>query len=124
MSGLGKSVFKGLAGSIAVVAAICWLLGIAELFADISDDILDVASVGILGVAAFSAGYIATQLYRSKGLLQGLLCGAGLFSLALILSLIFSEFEFRNIAVIKGVVCVIAGISGGVIGINTKKTKE
>ena len=124
MSDIGKSVLKGVASSIAVVLLICMAMGFAELFADIPEELLDAASVAILSIAAFSAGYVATQLHRSKGLLQGILCGGGIFALTLILSLTFAEFEFRNIAVVKGIFCGVAGMVGGVKGVNTKKTRE
>lgn len=124
MSEIGKSVLRGLAGAVAVILLICTLIGFAELFADISEEILDIASVAILSVAAFSAGYFATQIYRSKGLIQGILCGATAFGLALLLSLAFEEFECRDIAVVKGVFCLLSGMIGGVKGVNTKKTKE
>lgn len=124
MSDIGKSVLKGVASSIAVVLLICMAMGLAELFADIPEELLDAASVVILSIAAFSAGYVATQLHRSKGLFQGILCGGSIFALTLILSLTFAEFEFRNIVVVKGIFCVVAGMVGGVKGVNTKKTRE
>lgn len=124
MSGLGKSVLKGLACSLGVILLICTVIGFAELFADISEEILDIASVAILSVAAFAAGYAATQLHRSKGMVQGILCGVGLFMLALLLSLVSSEFEFRDIAVVKAIFCLLFGMVGGVKGVNTKKTGE
>lgn len=124
MSGIGKSVLKGLASSVGVIFLISVIIGLAELFFDITEDILNLASVAILSVAAFSAGYIATQLHRSKGMLQGILCGAGLFLLTLLLSLAFSELELRDVAVVKAVLCILAGVAGGVKGVNTKKTKE
>lgn len=117
-----KSVQKGVAAAGVILVAICLIFSIIQLFADVSDSLLTFISTAVLGAVSFSAAYISTQLCRSKGLLQGLLCGALVFALTLLASVMTREFSFTDLTVIKAVVCLIAGAVGGIKGINTKKT--
>ena len=123
MSELAKSVRRGIVSSFGAVIAASVVLGIAQLCLDIPDGILDAVSVVTLGAASYTAGYVSTQQYRSKGLAQGLLCGAGIFAAVFLLSLIFGQLVFSEIFAAKAAACIAAGILGGVIGVNTKKTK-
>lgn len=119
-----KSVLCGLVCGIAAVFAICTLLGIIMLILNIPDEILSIISVAILALSAYAAGYFSTQLFRSKGMIQGAMCGAGLFFTAFVLSAAFKSFTFSDMAAIKAAACLTAGVVGGVKGVNTKKTKE
>ena len=122
MSSFSKSVLRGIAVSFGVILLICAVLATAEQYFDLSDTVLDITSVLILGIASFVASYAATQLYRSRGLLQGILCGASIFLIVFLLSIAFGEFEFKDATIIKAIICVLAGVVGGVKGVNTKKT--
>ena len=117
-----KSVHKGVAAAAVMLMAICLILSILQLFADISDGILSFISVAVLGTVSYTAAYISTQLCRTKGLLQGVLCGTSVFSVALLASVLTHEFSFTDMTAVKAVVCLIAGIAGGIKGVNTKKT--
>ena len=122
MSSFSKSVLRGIAVSFGVILLICAVLATAEHYFDLSDTVIDITSVLILGIASFAASYAATQLYRSRGLLQGILCGASIFLIVFLLSIAFGEFEFMDATIIKAIICVLAGVVGGVKGVNTKKT--
>lgn len=117
-----KSVQKGVAAAGVILVAICLIFSIIQLFADVSDSLLTFISTAVLGAVSFSAAYISTQLCRSKGLFQGMLCGALVFALTLLASVMTREFSFTDLTVIKAIVCLIAGAVGGIKGINTKKT--
>lgn len=124
MSVSRKSLISGLifAGITLLLCAIA--AGAAAMFFDIPDAVLDAAAVIIIGAAAYFAAYRSTQINRSKGIKQGFLCGVSLFLLLFILSLMFSVCHFSELMAVKAAVCLIFGIVGGVIGINTKKTKR
>ena len=117
-----KSVQKGVASAAAILLGICLILSILQIFADISDGLLSAVSVLVLGISSYSAAYISTQICRSKGLLQGILCGVTVFLLTLLVSLLAHEFSFTDLTVVKAIACLIAGVVGGIMGVNTKKT--
>ena len=117
-----KSLQKGVAAATVIMIAVCLVISAVQLFVDISDDLLSIVSVAVLATVSYASAYISTQLYRSKGLLQGVLCGSVVFALVLSASIITHNFRFTDLTVIKGTVCIIAGAVGGVKGINTKKT--
>ena len=124
MSEISRSLAFGLAAALGVTLCASVILGAAQLFLDIPDGILTAASCAVMGGAAYAAGYTATQQKRSRGLIQGALCGAGIYIFALILSIASGLCEFSDMSAIKAAVCLIFGIIGGVKGVNTKKTGE
>lgn len=117
-----KSVQKGVALAAAILFVICLILSILQLFADISDELIIAASVLVLGISAYASAYISTQICRTKGLIQGVLCGVSVFLLTLLVSLLAHEFSFTDLTVVKAIACLIAGAVGGIMGVNTKKT--
>ncbi len=119
---LYKSVLRGLLAAGGFIFSVSTVVGVVELYLNISDGILNLVSAAIISAAAFFAGYFSTQLCRTKGLLQGLLCGALLYLSALLISLAAGEFVFSDMALIKAAGCLISGTAGGITGVNTKKT--
>lgn len=121
---MSRSVISGIAAAAAAVGAFCLVLGIAQLFFDIPDVILSYASCAVLGIACYAAGYSSTQIKRSMGLVQGLLCGLSVFLISLASGIVFGQFIFSDMTLIKAAVCLISGGIGGIKGVNTKKTRE
>ena len=78
----------------------------------------------MLGFLCFLSAYFSTQIKRSKGLLQGVVSATVIYILAVALSLMFDKFIMSELVIIKLIVCVVCGISGGIKGVNTKHTKE
>lgn len=124
MSEIAKSTAKGVAAGICFALGLCFLVALISVFADIPDGALDVISALIFSAAAYLAGFVSTQICRSKGLVQGVICGLALFLTALLLSAAFKKIEFSDIAAMKFALSLCSGAVGGVKGINTKKTKE
>lgn len=118
-----KSVFLATIFAAGVIFSLSCISGFVCVFVDFSDSLLDLISVLILCAASFSSGWFSTQLKRTKGLLQGFLCGSVLFLGIFIISFAAGKFEFRDMTIVKGAVCLVFGILGGVTGVNTKKTK-
>lgn len=122
MSEMKNSLLRGLAFSLGVLLAVSAAVGTVALLADISDELLGILSIGILALAAYSAAHASTQLCRSKGLIQGLICGAAVYSAAFLAGLLFFGAELSEAAAIKALACILAGAAGGIKGVNTKKT--
>lgn len=119
-----KSVSKGLLCALGVIFLFSCALGAVQLFLNISDSVLKLLSVSILAAASYYAGCAATKICRTRGLIQGLLCGGAIFLLAAIISAALGLFDFEDVAPIKAIVCLVFGGIGGVRGVNAKLTGE
>lgn len=117
-------ILKGIVKSFTITGVICVIISIAMLFVDLSDKVLQIISVVLLGLFAYMSAYFSTQIARTKGLLQGVICGSIIFISILLLSIIFNRFTFSNMLFIKLIVAILLGAVGGIKGINTKHTKE
>ncbi len=122
MSDFKNSLLRGFAISLAAALAVSTAVGTAALFIDIPDGLLDKLSFAVLALAAYIAAYASTQFYRSKGLIQGLICGAGVFAAAFICGTVFLKQLPSDYAAVKAVLCAVFGAIGGIKGVNTKKT--
>lgn len=121
---LFKSVLTGIGISLLSVVIFCAALGTVMLFFTVSDSMLSAVSLAVIGISAYVGGYFSTQKFRSMGLIQGVLCGAGLFLAIFLLSAAFDLFSFEDMTLIKAAVSAVCGVVGGVKGVNTKKTRE
>ena len=72
-----------------------------------------------LSTGCFVSGYVLGRKKRRGGIKQGLLCGLALFLLCLIGGLIFGSVTAGGFFA-KLSVCVIAGVAGGVMGVNNR----
>lgn len=72
-----------------------------------------------LSLGCLTAGYILGRKKRKEGIKQGFLCGAALLLISLALGIFFGEVSFWGFFG-KFLICMAAGITGGVLGVNSK----
>ena len=92
------------------------------LFLDFSDTLLKLLSVVEIIVLSYLSSYSATQKYREKGALQGLAIGFAISVFLLITTLIINK-GISDFCITKLFSCIISSLLGGIIGVNTRKTK-
>lgn len=73
-----------------------------------------------LSAGGFASGYICGKYRRHRGLIDGVICGAVLYSLLFAVGAFAGEFT----DVKKLLLLVIAGAVGGVSGVNSKRPKK
>ena len=92
------------------------------LFLELNELTVLLISYLIISVKAYSFAYIQTQIKREFGYLIGLKCGIlsyiSYFIIAILLNL-----KFSGNLIIKLVICIVFGVLGGIIGVNSNKTK-
>lgn len=78
--------------------------------------------MGLVSLAAgcLTAGYVLGRKKKRSGIKQGVLCGMALFLLCLIGGVIFGSVTAGGFFA-KLTVCLIAGIAGGVLGVNSER---
>lgn len=122
MRELLKSVRTGTVAGIASMLFLCALMAVLQQFIDINERLLGVVSVMIVSVSSYVSAYTSTQLCRTKGLIQGILCATTLYILLFAITLFRGEISVETFSPSKLIFCLIFGVVGGVKGINTKKT--
>ena len=107
------SVTVGAAAAVTVLLLTSLVMFILQLPADWG------YVMGLVSLAAgcLTAGYVLGRKKRRSGIKQGLLCGMALFLLCFVGGLIFGSVTVGGFFG-KLTVCVIAGVTGGVLGVN------
>lgn len=72
-----------------------------------------------LSLGCLTAGYILGRKKKKEGIKQGFLCGAALLLISFILGIFFGEISFWGFFG-KALICTASGITGGVLGVNSK----
>lgn len=70
-----------------------------------------------LSLGCFSGGFVLGKQKKREGIKQGLLLGSGLLLICVVFGFIFGDMSFGGFFG-KALVCWIAGIVGGVLGVN------
>lgn len=70
-----------------------------------------------LSVGCFAGSFALGRRKKRNGIKQGLLCSGGFLLIVLVFGLILGDVSFGGF-LLKGFVCNLAGIMGGVIGVN------
>ena len=109
----GMAVTAGAFAAVAVLLLTSLVLFVLQLPADWGY-IMGLLS---LSVGCFTAGYVLGRKKRRSGIKQGALCGTAMFLLCLIGGVFFGSVTLGG-ALAKLAVCMIAGITGGVSGVN------
>ena len=111
----GTAVTAGAFAAVAVLLLTSLVLFVLQLPADWGY-IMGLLS---LSTGCFVAGYVLGKRKRRSGIKQGLLCGMALFLLCLVGGIISGSVTAGGFFA-KLAVCLIAGITGGVTGVNSR----
>lgn len=119
-----KPIIIGIiAGSIATAVVLLIMALILTLW-DFSPDAAVPMSSIALAIGSFTAGILASKLYRRKGLLLGLLTGLFLFMIITLISLAVSKTGFSLFTLIRFFIIVLSSVIGGIMGVNTGNRKK
>lgn len=120
-----SNVVKILKGSILsiVFTIICLLVySIILTNTEISESTINYVVIGITGISILIGSIISVSRIAKKGILNGALVG-GIYIIAIYLlsGIINSNFDINLSTIILMFTSIIAGMLGGVIGVNIKK---
>lgn len=118
-----NSIVKILFGT-AVGITVCFLLLLAFSFIMTVSSIPDVAAVvfsfAAIAVGSFVAGFVSLWKIGRQGLVNGLICGALIAVLHLILSLLFGDGGKLLYIIVSVVVELLFAVFGGVVSVNAR----
>lgn len=122
----GEKRFKAIIFGVIIGAALCALLLaiFSVLFSKagfLPTEYLWIFVTAILALSGFAGGYVSSAIYKSKGLLTGLITGAVLF-LAVAAGTFLNESSDPNeLLLYKALALIVCGAIGGIIGVNKKE---
>ena len=112
----GLSLLSGL-GALTAAAA---LLSAAAVFCDLSDSAVKGLSGIALAAGCFACSFVSANRRRRKGLLSGLICGAAVFCLTLIIGAFTVRIFSAGGFFCKLLIVLSASALGGLKGVNTR----
>lgn len=117
-----KAVGIGTAAALAMILILlCAECGVVMMLPSIPKVSLPYLAAAAIAVGTFAGGYIAAAIAGSRGLITGLLCGAGVTVCLLILGLCSGSFQPGAMTLIRAAVSLVFAALGGVKGINSKE---
>ena len=109
---------------ISFLIAIMFLIITATIFAytSINDRYLNMFVFGIVALSVFIGSTLSLKKIKKKGFLFGALFGIIFLALIYLFTVIaYKGFFFTNTLGIYALICSLAGVLGGIIGVNLNK---
>ncbi len=121
-----KAVIYGLSSLVGAVMCVVSMLLLAAicLYTDMSENYSSLLSGISLGIGGFVAGYLASKKIKSGGILNGAVCGVFIYLIVIIVSLFVSSGGLTNNTLFHFMITAIAGMVGGIIGVNFSNRKR
>ncbi len=123
MHTFSRAIGYGLLAGAGTVIFVCSSVSVLQIFISLPDGIINAAAILTLSLASYISAYSSAQLCRSKGLIQGVICGTVIFFAVFLPGIIMSKDPPTEQSLLKLILCILSGAVGGIKGINTKKTR-
>ena len=114
------TILKAAVIGMGLSAALLLLFSFLLSKKDIPFEVLPLFTSLLIIISSFLAGYIAAKKLKQRGMAVGAGCGALIFLVIALFSLMKSS-SVGTLALIKLALSVISGSIGGVLGVNSKK---
>ena len=121
----GRGIFKGVLISLAVSFLAFVVFAFVLMFLAVDEKIVSAIAVCISMISVFAGSYIGAKIVRQKGWLWAGICGLVYYVIlyASALSAI-KEFNFSPKTLIMMLIGTLAGMIGGIFGINSGGKKK
>lgn len=96
------------------------LISLLILHSNLSINCIHPITIICGGIEGLASGYLAARLYRKKGLLMGLICGAFLSIIIFIITIFNTGVLIRASEFAKILIVCVSACFGGVFGVNSK----
>ena len=109
------------AGGGCTVLLLLLMTEVFVLLRQIPQDALFALTVILAGIGAFCGGWIAGRISGSAGFLYGICCGGLMFVLLLVCGICFFGKEIGTLSFLRLGVMLLAGMTGGIVGVNRRR---
>lgn len=114
-------IVKGSITSIVLTLLLLLILALLLTYTTLQENIINPTIIVITGISILIGSSISTLKIKKNGLLNGSMVGLiYIFTLYIISIIIGSGFKFNMYSIIMTIISIIAGMIGGVIGVNLK----
>lgn len=117
-----KSLKIGITNAGIILCILIPIFSVTVLLFDFNDILLKSLTIFGINTIGYLSSYSATQKYREKGAIQGIAIGLAISLILLITTLILNK-GISEFYVTKLIYCIISSLLGGIVGVNTRKTK-
>ena len=100
------------------VAAIIFAMSLVLAIGNIPAALIMPLATAALAIRAFSAGIASAKINKSKGMACGAVAGILLFLLVWASGGIIGNGDFSTVTAIKAGIVILAGVLGGIVGVN------
>lgn len=116
------NVFKGLALSFIFTLILLFLFSIILTYTNISEDTIAPVTIIITIISILMGASIGTSKIKKNGIVFGGIIGLiYIITLYLISSIVETGFSLNMYSIIMIILSIIAGMIGGIVGVNIKK---
>ena len=123
--GFKTNIIRIVKGSLlAIIVSVIFLIIFAVLltYTNLSENSITPVVLAIVGLSILMGSYLSTKKIQQNGILNGAIVGIiYMLILYIVSSVIFMDFSFSASSLIMIGCGMIAGIIGGIIGVNTNK---
>lgn len=117
-----KSVFLGVLSTFLITIIFISLCSVVIMKTGLlSTELTDYIMLALLSMAVFCGGFISAKINKSAGLICGGITGIIIFLTITLTSIIINTTSFSTITLLRLIFCIIAGMFGGVLGVNQKE---
>ncbi len=86
--------------------------------------VLPFAGIGISAAGAFTGGYTASRIIRSRGLMWGSVCGLIIFTISFSIGMASTKDTLSYLTLLRLGVLWVSGALGGIKGVNKKEKSK
>lgn len=111
-------ILQGCGIGAGVILLLLILFALLLLKFDVSETVMNLLTTSAACVGALTAGFFCARLYTRQGLVCGISCGAVLFAVLYLISLLCGAPAFSVLLLVRVAAMLIFASSGGVLGVN------
>lgn len=117
-----KVIVKGFSISIIFTLILLFVFAIIMSFTEFSENNITPVIIGVTAISILIGTSISTLKLNKNGMIMGGVIGfTYIFTLYLISSIVGTGFSLNSNAIIMIILGILAGMMGGIIGVNIKK---
>lgn len=120
MNGI-MQILKGIVTSVIITLVLLFVFSVLLTYTDVKENTIPTVTIIITAISIFVGSSISTIKLNKNGLLNGGTIGfIYIFLLYIISSVVQTDFSLNMYSIVMIVASIIAGMIGGIMGVNIK----
>lgn len=119
-----RPLVTGLLFALGTAIALLLIFSFLLTIKDFGNAVQKAMTLISLAAASFIGGFSCSKRIGSKGLQAGAWIGGIIFLVITVAGIIMNGLNFSIITLIKGILCILLGMIGGIFGVNIKAKRK